>query len=94
MFPSFVTASSGTDSAFGITAVSTAFEVVIPGRSVVSACSTVMWTSNTFASAFGRCSPTFATLTTLPVSFLVGSASRAICTGCPDASFRTSISLT
>ena len=44
-----------------------AFDVVMPGRSVVSACDSRIFTSNTFASALGRCSPTFATATTVRV---------------------------
>src|SRR5205809_1927057 len=66
----------------------------MPGRSVESDCSTWTFTSNTFASALGRCSPTFATFVTLPVRRLVGSASSVIATGWPTATLRTSISLT
>ena len=66
----------------------------MPGRSVVSACESRIFTSNTFASALGRCSPTFATATTVPGSFFVGSESSEIVTFWPAAIFRTSISLT
>ena len=76
------------------TAVSMPFDVVIPGRSVVSGCSTSTFTSNTLASEFGRCSPTLATAVTRPRSFFDGSASSVMSTGCPTASFRTSISFT
>src|SRR5438552_5271414 len=64
--PSEPRASSGTNSASATLSVSIAFPVVMPGRSVESDCSTCTFTSNTFASALGRCSPTFATLVTLP----------------------------
>ena len=56
-----MTASSGTDSTFGTDAISIAFDVVMPGRRVVSACVISTFTSKTFESWFGRCSPTFAT---------------------------------
>ena len=92
--PALLNASSGTYNATPSLSVSIAFPVVMPGRSVVSACRMVTFISKTFASAFGRCSPTFATLATVPVRCLVGSASSVTITGCPTASFRTSISLT
>ena len=58
--PRSSTASSGIDSTFGTDATSMAFDVVMPGRSVVSAFVTSTFTSNTFESWFGRCSPTLA----------------------------------
>ncbi len=87
-------ASIGTKSASAILSVSIALPVVMPGRSVESDCSTRTFTSKTFASALGRCSPTFATLDTVPLSRLEGSASSVMATGCPAAILRTSISLT
>ncbi len=87
-------ASSGMDNASGTRSVSIALPVVIPGRSVVSDWLTVICTSNTLASVLGRCSPTLATLATVPVSRLPGSASRVSATGWPTATRRTSISFT
>ena len=66
----------------------------MPGRSVVSAWASVTFTSNTLASALGRCSPTLATLDTVPANRLEGSASRVMTAGWPTAILRTSISLT
>ena len=77
-----------------LVAMAIAFDVVMPGRSVVSASASRIFTSNTFASALGRCSPTFATATTVPGSFFVGSESSEMVTCCPAATFRTSISFT
>ena len=94
MPPSLATASSGTYITFARESVSMLFAVVIPGRSVVSGLSMATFTSNTFASAFGRCSPTFATAVTFPDSRFDGSASSVTLTGWPTASLRTSISFT
>src|SRR5450759_2331927 len=64
------------------------------GLKIGSEPSTLISTSNTFASAFGNCSPIFATLVTTPLYFLSGKASTIISTFCPDFTLLTSISLT
>ena len=91
---SVTTASSGTERTFGRDAVSIAFDVVMPGRRVVSGVAISILTSKTLESWLGRCSPTLAMWVTVPASFLEGSASREICTFWPRASFRTSTSFT
>src|SRR5664280_3652211 len=68
--------------------------VVIEGRKIGSEPSTSITTSNTFASAFGNCSPMLATLVTVPVYDFSGKASTTISTCCPALTLFTSISLT
>ena len=72
----------------------TLFDVVIPGRNVVSGLESSTFTSNTLASVLGRCSPTFATCVTVPVNLFDGSESSVMSTFWPTAILRMSISFT
>ncbi len=86
--------SSGINMALSTTLAMMRLLVVMEGRSVGSVPLISTATSNTFASEFGRCSPTLATRITLPVNFLSGYASRPMVTSCPAFTLRTSTSLT
>ena len=90
--PPSLTASSGMESTSATLSVSMAFPVVIPGRSVVSACSIRMRTSKTLESWLGRCAHVG------DAGHLALESLRGIgveqSSAWPTAIFRTSISLT